>query len=72
MSDKPEPSPASQFAVALCIVYWGALAWWAFLIVGPERYSLGQWAGMVVLPPLVVMVRVALKSRWARFWYGPW
>jgi hypothetical protein len=72
MPDETGPSLGFQLAMALCIVYWALLAWWAFLIVGPERYSLAQWAGIVFLPPLAVMVRVALKSWWARFWYGPW
>jgi hypothetical protein len=72
MPDEPRPSLAFRLAVTLCIVYWALMAWWAFLIVGIERFSLTQWATFVFVPPFAVMARFVLKSWWARFWYGPW
>lgn len=74
MSTESAPSPAFQLLSAFCIVWvFLAVPWWAFLIVGPDRYSLGQWAAITLGPPLAVVIRTFyMKWFWGRFTMWFW
>ena len=68
MSEEPRPSPAFQLWSIYCIAYLIGVAWWAFLIVGPQAYSLGKWAAIIVLPPLAIVARTYyMKYLWGRY-----
>jgi hypothetical protein len=68
VTDEPRPSPAFQLWSAICIFYLLGVAWWAFFIVGPRAYSLGQWVAIIVLPPLAVIIRgYYMKYVWGTY-----
>jgi hypothetical protein len=71
MSDERAPSPAFRLYSAFSIAWPAFVAWWAFLIVGPERYSLAQWTAITLGPPLAVIVR-GFYMRWLWGRYTRW